>query len=116
MIESQNKLRIGSIIYQLRHGSAEKKLEVEWVENDVAHVGDLKYNANYQGDKVTLLNQSFWLKESFGTTYVVAKLDNIDRYEREIGVRYIRNTDFSSLCLSEILEIKNKLAEFLSAK
>jgi hypothetical protein len=107
-----NKLIIGSIIYQLRHGTAEERLVIEEVKNDIAFCKELKFNANYEGSKITLLNQSFWLKENFGNSYAVPTLDTAHRYEKEIILRFIRNSDFSNLSTKQLLSIKEKILSF----
>jgi hypothetical protein len=111
-----NKLRVGSIIYQLRHGTAEERLVIEAVENDTAFCKELKFNANYEGSKITLLNQSFWLKESFGNSYAVPTLETVDRFEKEIILRFIRNSNFSSLSLRELVSIKEKISSIICRK
>jgi hypothetical protein len=115
-MERKNKLKVGSVVYQLRHGTAEVRHKIDFVENAAAFSGELVFHALYDGVEILPVSRNFWTKSAFGITYMVARLDTVDRLEKEICLRYIRNADFSKLSLRDAQEFSNLLRNLISGK
>tara|TARA_R110000822_G_scaffold59642_2_gene148683 strand:+ start:143 stop:472 length:330 start_codon:yes stop_codon:yes gene_type:complete len=106
-------LVVGSVIYQLRNGTAEKKIIIEEVRDGYAFSDNLRFNSSYENDKITLVNQSFWLKESFGNSYKLLTFENEERFEKDIIIRFIRNSNYSKLSIVELENIEEKILSLL---
>lgn len=111
-----NALKKGSIVYKLRHGTAEQKIEIDSVTDYTAYSGESKFKREYEGTKVIQISERGVGRMLFGETFVVADLETIDKLENEIRMRYIRNTDYSKFSHDEIVDIQNFLKRIVDFK
>jgi hypothetical protein len=100
-----NILRVGSIVYKLRFGVAEEKIEIDTVTDFVAFSDTVKLKREYEGSKVQSITEQGLGRTVFGESFCVSDLSTVDRLENEILMRYIRNVDYTKFSNSEIQDI-----------
>lgn len=100
-------LKEGDVVFELRHGTANEKHVIVSTNGFLAFSQTKKFEQEYKGLSIRCHSGEMFSGQIFGITYEVASRDTIEKFEKEISIRYIRNTSYQKLSKSKIEEIEN---------
>lgn len=107
----KTSLERGDILYQLRHGVAEKKIVIEKEGTQLVYSGDLSFE-RLELEPIRRVDSVVGHSKVFGESFVLGTPDNIEKHEKDIQMRFIRNYEYSKLDKTQLSQIENLLHLF----
>jgi hypothetical protein len=107
-METKPRLKVGDVVFKLRHLTAQERLIIDRVSEQSAFSGEYQFvRANLES--ITRVTDHGGYRKEFGESFVMETTENKENHIRDIRLRFIRNFDFHLLPERDLILVQNHL-------